>query len=158
MDTSIKPALMVRLAAALELTDSLAHELTDDALALRIGKAPSNRVGEQFWCIVGARESYARAIIASEWSGFSCTLAAADTRIGDAVRTALAASQATVIDAVHSRASTDVLVEMVFRLLEHEVMHHGQLIRYFYGNALPFPKAFAERYALAQPKGGLRTT
>jgi len=32
----------------------------------------------------------------------------------------------------------------VIDLLEHEVQHHGQLIRYFYANRLPF----AARYAL----------
>lgn len=33
-------------------------------------------------------------------------------------------------------------------LLEHEIQHHGQLIRYFYALGLEFPKEFSDRYAL----------
>jgi hypothetical protein len=38
---------------------------------------------------------------------------------------------------------------LVFDLLEHEVQHHGQFVRYFYANGLAFPDRFASRYALA---------
>jgi spore coat protein CotF len=31
-------------------------------------------------------------------------------------------------------------------LLEHEIQHHGQLIRYIYGNKLTFPNGWKQRY------------
>ncbi|HEY8171290.1 MAG TPA: hypothetical protein VIH24_09380, partial [Candidatus Limnocylindria bacterium] len=43
-------------------------------LSSRLGALPSNTVGAQLWCVVGARESYARAIVAGTWAGFSCWL------------------------------------------------------------------------------------
>ena len=33
-------------------------------------------------------------------------------------------------------------------LLEHEVQHHGQLIRYVYGNRLSFPGSWKRRYTV----------
>ena len=32
--------------------------------------------------------------------------------------------------------------------LEHEVQHHGQLIRFVYGNALTFPESWHDRYTV----------
>jgi len=39
-------------------------------------------------------------------------------------------------------------VEFAFGLLEHEVQHHGQLIRFVYGNGLTFPDSWHERYTV----------
>jgi hypothetical protein len=33
-------------------------------------------------------------------------------------------------------------------LLEHELQHHGQLIRYVYGNKLEFPESWKKRYTV----------
>jgi uncharacterized damage-inducible protein DinB len=33
-------------------------------------------------------------------------------------------------------------------LLEHEVQHHGQLIRYLYGLGIERPESWKQRYAL----------
>lgn len=38
--------------------------------------------------------------------------------------------------------------EFLHELLEHEIMHHGQLIRYMYGNKLGFPKSWSDRYTV----------
>ena len=35
-----------------------------------------------------------------------------------------------------------------FALLEHEVQHHGQLIRFVYGNKLSFPESWNKRYTV----------
>ena len=39
-------------------------------------------------------------------------------------------------------------IGILFDLEQHEVQHHGQLIRYFYANDLAFPAGFAQRYNL----------
>ena len=140
-----------RLDNALTLTDLLAASLADDALSLHNADAPSNTIGAQFWCIVGARESYARGIVAWQWQGFSCSLSGANAHRSALLHAALDAARASVTEAVATPLSSDQ-TQLVFDLLEHEVQHHGQLIRYFYANALPFPDAFAKRYALQQPR------
>jgi hypothetical protein len=137
-----------RLREALALTDALAAGLTADALGLHNGKARSNTIGGQFWCLVGARESYARAFEIGAWRGFTCSLD--DTRSPAAVQGALVASRGR-LEALLARAASPLDPEReatLFRLLEHEVQHHGQLIRYFDANDLAFPPAFARRYAL----------
>ena len=139
--------LKARLAQALALTDSLAREATAETLAARNGGAKSNTIGGQFWCLVGARESYARAIEAGVWRGFACSLG--DTESPQGVRAALAASNRAVVAALDAARDLDgARLEFLISLNEHEAQHHGQLIRYFYANDLAFPPEFAARYAL----------
>jgi hypothetical protein len=140
--------LTERLTRAIELTDLLAAGLTDEALASRNGDAPSNTVGLQFWCVVGARESYRRAIERGAWDGFSCSLQ--DPGSAFSVREALSESGALVRRVCGSLGDSpgSARESLAFDLLEHEVQHHGQLIRYFYANGLRFPPPFASRYAL----------
>ncbi|MBK8233243.1 MAG: hypothetical protein IPK72_22375 [Candidatus Eisenbacteria bacterium] len=38
--------------------------------------------------------------------------------------------------------------ELALDLLEHEVQHHGQLIRFVYGNGLTFPESWKVRYTV----------
>ena len=139
-----------RLKKAVELTNALASDLTSDALASHNGQAPSNTIGAQFWCVVGARESYVRAYQSGAWQGFTCSLRGAEIGDPQAVRAALARSQELVHRSVDARGADpqDGRVNVLIDLAEHEVQHHGQLIRFFYANDLPFPEAFAKRYSL----------
>ena len=140
--------LLSRTARTLDLTNALAAGLSAEALESRNGKARSNTIGGQFWCVVGARESYARALEAGEWRGFSCSLG--DTGSPDAVQAALASSRDAVLNTLRALGQPldDARETILLDLIEHEAQHHGQLIRYFYANEIPFPPAFAARYAL----------
>jgi hypothetical protein len=145
--------LKERLTAVLDLTNGLAEMLSDETLGFRNANGRSNTIGGQFWCLVGARESYARAFEHGGWKGFSCSLTAQGVREPDTVRKALADSRDLVQLKVAELADADAddaRIHLLFDLEQHEVQHHGQLIRYFYANALPFPKAFAARYNLSQ--------
>lgn len=60
-----------------------------------------------------------------------------------------------VLEATHQRMNiidfTDLSytqIELAFDLLEHEVQHHGQLIRFIYGNALTFPDSWNQHYTV----------
>lgn len=138
-----------RLAQATCLTNSLAAQLTSEQLKSHNGVAPSNSIGAQFWCVVGARESYARAFEAGAWQGFSCSLS--EPEVPASVQAALAASQAGLQAALAAATQPwdEARQRILFDLLEHEAQHQGQLIRYFYANAIPFPPDFAKRYALS---------
>ncbi|MEM7246532.1 MAG: hypothetical protein AAF533_14365 [Acidobacteriota bacterium] len=142
--------MTTRLKNALRLTESLADALTDADLTRRNGSAPSNPIAGQLWCLVGARESHAKAIAAARWSGFSCSLGGDDVKRVASIREALVASRTATLDTIAEHDMTDERLGIVFDLLEHEVQHHGQLIRYFYANGLAFPDEFAQRYSLQQ--------
>jgi hypothetical protein len=117
------------------------------ALTSRLGGLRSNTIGAQLWCVVGARESYSRAIEAGEWSGFGCSLD--DTTDATKVGEALARSEDAVRRALDGMHAADAASwGLGLDLLEHEAAHHGQLIRYLYGLDLPIPDSWKRKYAL----------
>ena len=143
--------LQDRLSRAMELTDALASEVTAESLALHNATGRSNTIGEQFWCLVGARESYARAFEHGIWRGFSCSLNTSGVHDPEAVRSALEHSNTLVqvqIRSIPDARVDESRISILFDLEQNEVHLHGQLIRYFYANVLPFPTGFAKRYSL----------
>ena len=146
---AIADVIRERLRESVALYDDLVSELPEASLAATLPGLPSNAVGEQLWCVVGARESFTRAIHAGEWSGFACSLTAAETRKRDAVNAGLTRSAEGVLAVIADLDSDDDdRWRFVLRLLEHEAAHQGQLIRYLYGLRLPIPTLWKERYAL----------
>jgi hypothetical protein len=137
--------LKSRLDQAYDLTHDLVAHLAEEALGLDLPGLPSNRIAGQLWCIVGARESYTRAIIAGGWQGFACSLKT--PRVKAAVLAALAATRQ-ALDTIDFTALSDAQAELAFALLEHEVQHHGQLIRFVYANGLTFPASWSRRYTV----------
>jgi hypothetical protein len=148
--SSSKELISARLAEAFRLYSDLVAALPAGALALDLAGLPSNRIGQQLWCVVGARESYARAIAAGTWRGFACGLPSAQTGDPAAVASHLdrTAAEVEAVLADGALAWTDGHERLLVTLLEHEVQHHGQLIRYLYGNGLPIPPSWKERYSL----------
>ena len=63
-----------RLQNAFDLTLDLVQAMSSDDLKLTLKGLPSNMIGEQLWCIIGARESYLKAIANGGWVGFTCSL------------------------------------------------------------------------------------
>jgi hypothetical protein len=135
--------LKTKLDRSFKLTHDLVSHLEESSLTLDLPDLPSNRIAGQLWCIVGARESYLKAIQSGGWLGFSCSLTT--PRVKPSVLAAL--------DATHQQlhlldftSLTDVQLDLAFDLLEHEIQHHGQLIRFVYGNGLTFPESWHQRY------------
>lgn len=127
------------------LTHDLALHLDESCLSLGLPGLPSNRMGDQLWCMVGARESYLTAIEMGGWQGFSCSLA--EPLVKPAVLAALEATHQQLNEIDFSGLS-ETQVDLAFDLLEHEVQHHGQLIRFVYGNRLTFPASWNQRYTV----------
>ena len=147
---AIVDVLRGRFERSFGLYDDLVAELPEASLASSLPGLPSNTIGAQLWCVVGARESFARAIRAGEWSGFSCSLSREGTEQIGAVKAALSQSAAVFLDAIADLDPGDsARTELALRLLEHETAHQGQLIRYLYGLRLPIPARWKEQYALA---------
>ncbi len=137
--------LKARLDRAFTLTRDLVAHLDEEALGFDLPKLPSNRIAGQLWCVVGARESYLRAIEAGGWQGFSCSLTT--PRVKGAVLAALEATQARLAP-IDFAGLGEAQLALAFDLLEHEIQHHGQLIRFVYANGLTFPVSWNKRYTV----------
>lgn len=125
----------------------LMESLDDSTLDSNLPQLPSNTVGLQLWCVVGARESFSKAIEANEWSGFSCSLESPTHKTS--VVQALGRSADAVTSVLKTIESySDTQNRMIIDLLEHEAAHHGQLIRYLYGLKLTIPDSWKSKYAL----------
>ncbi len=137
--------LKARLERAFALTADLVAHLDAAALGADVPNVPSNRISGQLWCIVGARESYTRAIEAGGWQGFACSLRTPGEK--EPVLAALQASAERLMQ-VDFESLADAQVGLAFDLLEHEIQHHGQLIRFVYANRLTFPESWNRRYTV----------
>lgn len=137
--------LKAKLSRAFHLTYDLVAHLDETSLNLDLPNLPSNRIAGQIWCIVGARESYTKAIEMGTWQGFSCSLAT--PKIKKAVLAALQETDKKLHE-IDFMGLTDIQIDLAFNLLEHEIQHHGQLIRFVYANGLTFPESWHKRYTV----------
>ena len=139
--------LKEKLQRSFGLYDDLILELAEEDLKLNLAQLPSNTIGEQLWCVVGARQSYLKAILAGGWQGFTCGLKVTDNKL--AVEEQLVESRKSFLAAMDTLTSpTSEQQRLVLDLFEHEAQHHGQLIRYLYGQRLPVPVTWKKRYNL----------
>lgn len=144
----MRERLVERLGARMQTYEDLVQVLPEQALASEL-PVPSNTVGAQMWCVVGARESYARAIRAGDWEGFSCSLTAEGAHRSADVLACLRASSSAVLDAARDIEWAPRRDDLLVDLLEHEAQHQGQLIRYVYGLGYEFPDSWKQRWALS---------
>lgn len=138
--------LINKLQRAFSLTQDLFEYLDESSLGLDLPDLPSNTIAGQVWCMVGARESYQKAVENEQWSGFSCSLKDATSK--QEVLEALSRSSDAIQSLITESALSEKQLDFLFDLLEHEIQHHGQLIRYMYGNKLGFPQSWSDRYTV----------
>jgi hypothetical protein len=141
--------LKKNLKRSFDLYRELVESLDESRLSATLPNLPSNTIGEQIWCVVGARESYSKAIQANGWSGFRCSLTSEQVGVKVEVLAALGRSETAVLTALRGIDNySDAQNELALDLLEHEAAHHGQLIRYLYGLELEIPPGWKSKYAL----------
>lgn len=129
----------------LDLVDALTAEL----LGSRLADLPSDTVGHQLWCVLGARESYPRAARAGEWQGFTSPVTAEQTTDAAALRAAFVQTSSDVDEWIAGLdAGDEASFTYALALLEHETQHHGQLIRFQYGLGIDRPHSWQQQYAL----------
>jgi hypothetical protein len=145
----MKAQLEKRLTRTNNLFLDLLERCTREQLASRLDGLPSNTVGEQFWCVVGARHSYVDAAMAGEWQGFSCPLTHEGTTDPSEIAATLGSTFDELSDFLASAQElSGVQEDYLLDLLEHEVQHHGQLIRHAYGIKVGVPDSWKQRYNL----------
>ncbi len=143
----MRERVIEHLRALFAMHQELAESLPEAALANKL-PVPSNTIGEQFWCLVGTRESFARAIKEGGWQGWNCSMSAEGSRDKQSVSDALTQAARQVDETLDGIEWTDYRDGALIDLLEHETQHQGQLIRYVYGLKYKFPKSLAARWAL----------
>jgi len=106
-------------------------------LGTKLDVPKDKSVAEHLWCIVGARESYARALAAGAWQGFSCSLSTYDR---ESFERALASSGDTLLATIRGVVTwSPQQDELLLAVSEHEVMHEGQIIRHMLGMGRGLP-------------------
>lgn len=146
---SQRDVLQSNLRRAAALYDDLISRIPEAALGAKLPGIRSNTIGQQLWCVIGARESYTRALAAGEWKGFSCSVTKEQIHRRDDLAEALTRSAARLLDAFAApEPLTDAQLRLLLDLVEHEAAHHGQLIRYLYALNLEIPASWKSRYAL----------
>ncbi|QKJ19657.1 hypothetical protein [Microbacterium hominis] len=141
--------LQRRFARANTLYLDLIAALGRDQLGSHLADLPSDTIGHQLWCVLGARESYPRAARAGQWQGFTSPVTAEQTVDAAALRSAFEATAADVGAWLPEIAADDEeSLTYALALLEHETQHHGQLIRYLYGLGIRRPHSWRRQYAL----------
>jgi len=145
----LRNTLIANLKRSNDLYRELAEGIPEKALGEKLPELRSNTIGQQLWCVVGARESFARAIKDGSWAGFSCSLTGEGCLLRAEVLAALDVSARMILDVLPTIEESDQpRCQFALDLLEHEASHHGQLIRYIYGLDLEIPTSWKKKYAL----------
>lgn len=138
-----------RLQLSNELYLDFINHVPESYLGSRLANLPSNEIGQQLWCVIGARESYVKAIIAGNWQGFECSLSSTKTKDVLSIKEAFLNSYSKINSCLESSIDiSEVRLNYLFSLLEHEVQHQGQLVRYLYGLKIGVPDSWKKRYNL----------
>jgi uncharacterized damage-inducible protein DinB len=139
-ELSVRETIVRNLRKRIQSYSDLIASIDSADLDAKLEIPKDKSVAEHLWCIVGARESYARALAAGGWQGFSCSMVAHDHA---GFERALATSGKALLAAIECvdewSSSHDDLLAAVS---EHEVMHEGQIIRHMYGLGRELPASW----------------
>ncbi len=117
----------------------LAERIDDETINAALDVPRHRTLGLHLWCIVGARESFAKAIDAGEMSGWSSSVKNFNRA---EFRSKLAASGTTLLDAIHAvREWTPERDRLLAEVAEHEVMHEGQIVRLMFALEKELPES-----------------
>jgi hypothetical protein len=143
----LRQTVISRLLESMALYDDFIAAVPETALGEKLGALRSNTIGEQLWCVVGARESYAASMSEGAWAGFRCSLGSDRAREMGPVAAAIEQSSRLCKGVLETPLDwNDVREALLIDLLEHEAQHQGQLIRYLYGLGITVPTSWKNRY------------
>jgi hypothetical protein len=138
-----------------QLTYDYLDVLGESHLSLQLPFTESQPLGYQFWCMVGAHESYLKELECGEWQGFSSSLEEFDRVTPAIIKQQMMNSDAAMekllktMDLQIPLKSGRPAYELVMQMIKHEMHHHGQLINYMFCHHLPIPDSWHREWALA---------
>lgn len=117
----------------------LAGKISEAELHENLEVTNSKNLTTHMWCIIGARESYTKALVTGSWAGFKCSLSEYNVAsIQDGLRTSSQAFN-NALETIDTW--TPERQELLVTLMEHEVMHEGQIIRLWLALGHELPKS-----------------
>lgn len=123
------------------------YHIPEKLLASKLVNLPSNTIGQQIWCVIGARNSYLNAAKAGSWIGFSNPLDFNKSHDLQAISAVLTSTGSDVKKYFSELIDIpETTLQFLFDLLEHEAQHHGQLARYLYALKVGVPQSWKDRY------------
>ena len=137
-----------------QLTYDYLDQLESWHLELTLPFPEAKPLGYQFWCMVGAHESYLRKLEQGSWQGFSSSLDQLEQVTPPVIQQQMMAADAAMqtllgrIDLEQPLDNGQLGASVVLQLIRHELHHHGQLINYLFCHHLPVPGSWRKEWAL----------
>lgn len=152
-NNTLAEIFVARLAHNMEMTGELAEHFSEVSYrACAYSGDEDSELSKQFWCIIGARNSYSKAIKEGSWQGFDCPIKRTEARIKSTTLAQLLRSKDTVLNTVYACANNAeqflAAAPQILRILEHEISHHGHIIRYAKALNIDFPSDFSQHYQI----------
>jgi hypothetical protein len=153
-DMSLSNVLIDRWHMVHALTYDCLAILEQDHLHLTLPFPESLTLGSQFRCMLGAQESYLREVERGAWQGFTCSLDALDNVTPAGIARQMRRADTALADTLRTTPLTTHLQNgkyvhaIIQRLIEHETLHHGQLINFLFCHHLPIPHSWGKEWAL----------
>ncbi len=133
----MRQKLLDALKTRFQSYDDLIESVESDHLGRKVDVPRHKSLIEHLWCVVGARESYARALDTGSWEGFACSMTKyTHAEISEKLRSS---ASAVLIAAEKVEDWTEERQNFLLDLSEHEVMHEGGIIRHMYAFETDMP-------------------
>ncbi|MFN8492399.1 MAG: hypothetical protein U0350_32660 [Caldilineaceae bacterium] len=156
---SLSTILMAQWREIRKLTYDYLDMLSPAQLALRLPFAESQPIEYQFWCMVGAHESYLRKLEHGAWQGFASSLDQFEQVTPTLIKQQMQQADAKMerllgqMDLSAPQQNGEAAHAVVFRMIKHEMHHHGQLINLLFCHHLPIPLSWQQVWALSYEEG-----
>lgn len=137
----MRETIVANLRKRFDFYTDLVAEVDDETINAELAVARNRSLGLHLWCVVGSRESFAKAIAAGEMAGWSSSVTKFER---DQLNAKLVGSSQLLLEAIGAvQAWTPEREQLLAQIAEHEVMHEGQIIRLMFGLEKPLPASCA---------------
>jgi hypothetical protein len=126
-------------------------------LDLKLNFPASQSIFYQYWCMLGAQQSWQALFETGEWAGFACTLTGSAEHKQPAVVAEMMreADEALLpilesADLTASFGNGSTRIDHYLSLVEHEAHHQGQLINFIYAQAIEIPESWFDKWHLTR--------
>ncbi len=137
------------------MTYDLLDVLEVNELGLKLNFERSQSIGYQFWCMLGAQESWISLIESGKWEGFSCSVNSLEgDNVIENIRKQMQLADdrllqmVTRVDPAQEFDGGSTSLSNYLTLVEHESHHQGQLINFIYALDLPIPGSWEAKWSL----------
>ena len=126
-------------------------------LDLKLDFLASQSIFYQYWCMLGAQQSWQAQFETGEWAGFACTLtSSAEHKQPAVVAGMLREADEALLPILESSDLTasfengTTRLDHYLTLVEHEAHHQGQLINFIYAHDIEIPQSWFDKWHLTR--------